>query len=210
LQEKLIFSFVMEEKFSKNIFADRDAYYMSCPEVVAEYIADRLSCFDSAVELCCAVGMTTVQLARRIRKVVGIDCDERRIEDARRNARLYGVENAADFIVGDVLDKDLLEGLSADVVVLDPDWSMEGDDKSVHVDGIDCTQPSLRDLFRLAKRHIARNIVIRVPKHFNHDMFSEFGYCELETIIWSGKPRFKVAYFFEDCKENTEIDISFD
>jgi hypothetical protein len=32
----------MKQKFSKDIIADEDAYYMSCPEKVAEHLAKQL------------------------------------------------------------------------------------------------------------------------------------------------------------------------
>ena len=63
----------MENRYSKEIKADRDAYYLSCPEVVAKHIASNLSKFNTAVELCCCVGMLSIQLAKVMDKVYAID-----------------------------------------------------------------------------------------------------------------------------------------
>lgn len=109
----------MKQKFSKSIFADQDAYYMSCPEAVGRHIANQLSRFNSAIELCCAVGMTAIQLAKKINKVIAVDINQTRINDAKQNAKLYGVEEKIEFIISDVLDHDLLKKLSAEVAVLD-------------------------------------------------------------------------------------------
>lgn len=200
----------MKQKFSKSIFTDEDAYYMSCPEVVGQHIANQLSHFSSAVELCCAVGMLAIQLSKKINKIIAVDVDQNRINDARKNATLYGVKNKIEFIVGDVLNHNLLKNLSAEVAIIDPDWSAEGTKKSVHVNNIDSTQPSMREMFNLTKRYITPNIVSRVPKNFTFDTLSVLGCCRLENILWGGRVRFKIAYFLDDISENNEADFSFD
>jgi trimethylguanosine synthase len=200
----------MQQKFSKPLSADPDAYYMSCPEVVGQHLAKQLSRFKTAVELCCAVGAAVIPLAQSMEKVTGVDISHDRVRDAKHNAELYGVEDKTDFIVGDVLDPDLLQSISAEVAILDPDWSLSGAEKSVHVDNVDDTQPSMREMFNLTKRYITPNIVIRVPKHFTFDTLSDFGCCRLENISWGGKTRFKLAYFLDDITENTEADFCFD
>ncbi|NTW22180.1 methyltransferase domain-containing protein [Candidatus Falkowbacteria bacterium] len=200
----------MEQKFLKAIQADEDAYYMSCPEVVGEHIANQLSRFNSAVELCCAVGMAVIPLARRMEKVIGVDISPDRIKDAKYNAELYGVADKIEFIVGDVLDENLLKNISAEVAILDPDWSVAGEKKSLHVDNIEDTQPSMKAMFDLTKRYITSNIVIRVPKNFTFETLSYFGCCRLENIIWGGKTRFKLAYFLDGINENSESDFYFD
>jgi 16S rRNA A1518/A1519 N6-dimethyltransferase RsmA/KsgA/DIM1 with predicted DNA glycosylase/AP lyase activity len=200
----------MKQKFSKNIFADEDAYYMSCPEVIGQHIASQLARFSSAVELCCAVGMLAVQLAQKMDKVTAVDIDQNRINDAKKNAKLYGVDNKINFIVGDVLDHNLLKNLSAEAAVLDPDWSAKGTGKSLHVNNIDDTQPSMREMFNLTKRYITPNIVFRVPKNFTFETLSDFGSCRLENILWGGRVKFKIAYFLDDISENNEADYSFD
>jgi len=109
-----------------------------------------------------------------------------------------------------VLDQNLLKNLSAEVAIIDPDWSARGAEKSTHVNNIDETQPSMREMFNLTKRYITPNIVIRVPKNFTFDTLSDFGHCRLENISWGGKIKFKIAYFLDDIRENSEADFSFD
>lgn len=200
----------MEQKFSKFIIADKDAYYMSCPEVIGQHIANQLSCYNSAIEFCCAVGMSAIQLAKKMNKVIAVDTNQDRINDAKKNAILYGVEDKIEFIIGNAVDHNLLKNLSAEVVVLDPDWSSKGTEKSVHVDSIDSTQPSMREMFNLTKRYITPNIVIRIPKNFTFDTLSDFGFCRLENISWGGKLKFKLAYFLNDITKNSEADFFFD
>jgi len=52
--------------------------------------------------------------------VIAIDIDPNKIEIARHNAGIYGVENRIEFIVGDFLQ--LAPRLVADVVFLGPPW----------------------------------------------------------------------------------------
>ena len=52
--------------------------------------------------------------------VIAIDISEEKIECARHNAHIYGVEDRIEFIVGDFLK--LAPSLKADVVFLSPPW----------------------------------------------------------------------------------------
>jgi len=200
----------MKQKFSQDIIADQDAYYMSCPEKIAKHLAKQLVNFKIAVELCTAVGITAIQLAKIMDKVYAVDIDKTRIKNAKENAKLYRVEDKIEFIVGDVLDSNLLKNLSAEVAILDPDWSATGTKKSAHVKTLDDTQPNLKKMFRLTKRFISPNIVIRIPNTFTFKTLSGFGPCKIENIIWHDKIKFKLAYFLDNIIKNSETDFFFD
>ena len=73
------------KKFSKEVYADKDAYYMSCPEPVGKHIAGNLKEFNSCVELCSAIGLLSVQLAKVIDKVYAVEIDKKRVENAVKN-----------------------------------------------------------------------------------------------------------------------------
>ena len=192
-----------QEKFSRPIKGDPDAVFMSVQEVAAEHVAKRLKNFESAVELCTAVGVMAIQLARYIPKVYGVDINSQRVEDAWTNARLYGVDKV-EFIVGDVLNETLLQSIKADVAVLDPDWSAMGTEKSSHTLDLDKMQPSLRQMMILTRKHVTPNTVARVPKMFTLDTMSEFGPHVLESIYIDGRLKFKVAYFLPGIQDSRE------
>jgi trimethylguanosine synthase len=194
----------MQDKFSKTIQGDDDALFMSVQEVAALHVAARLKKNKICVELCTAVGAMAVNVARYIPRVIGIDLDPQRIADAKKNAETYGVSERTAFIVGDVLDEQLLGSIEADVAILDPDWSAEGSEKSKHTIDIDSMQPSLRQMILLTRKHITSNIVIRVPKHFTLETLSEFGPYELESIYIDDKLTFKIAYFLAEIHTNQE------
>jgi len=200
----------MKNKFSKQVYGDVDAFYMSCPEVVGKHIANRLKNFNSCVELCSAIGLLSVQLAKVMDKVCAIEINKERIKNAVKNAKLYEVSDKVVFIEGDVLDENLLKSINVEVAILDPDWSKEGDEKEIHVNDIEKTQPSWKEIFNLTNKYITRNIVSRIPKTWNFETLKEFGPCKLENIYWGGKFRFKIAYFLEEVSENSEEDIFFE
>ena len=197
-----------ENKFSKEIYGDADGIYMSCPEVISKHLAEKLAKYKTGVELCCALGITVIQLAKKLEYVYGIDMDTERIISAKKNAQLYGVQNKTEFIQGNVLDETLLKSIQAEVAILDPDWSA-GSNKKEHVVDLEMTQPSMKDMFYKAKENITHNLVLRIPNTFTFETLSILGKCEIENIIWDNRVRFKYAFFADDIVENRETDVQF-
>lgn len=74
-------------------------------------------------DLYCGIGTISLFLARQAGKVYGVEIIPEAIEDARRNARMNGLENV-EFFVGqaeEVLPREYREnGAYADVIVVDP------------------------------------------------------------------------------------------
>ncbi len=74
-------------------------------------------------DLYCGIGTISLFLAQRAKQVYGVEIVPEAIEDARRNAKLNGIENA-EFYLGkseEVLPKKLAEeNVKADVIVVDP------------------------------------------------------------------------------------------
>jgi len=186
----------MSEKYSQPIRADKDGFYMGCPEEVGIRLASQLKGHKRAVELCCGIGALSIQLAKEIPYVVGIDMNKDRIKNARHNAKLYGVQKRTLFLFGDVLDRNLLKSLFADVAILDPDWSKNGEEKTTRVPTINDTQPSLQLLYNLTKELVTPNIIAKVPLNFTEDTLKDIGVRRLEKVYWEGRERFQFAYFF--------------
>ena len=77
---------------------------------------------ETVIDAYCGTGTITLFLARKARKVYGIEIVKPAILDARRNARDNHIKNA-EFIVGDateVMPRLYKQGIRADVVVVDP------------------------------------------------------------------------------------------
>jgi len=72
-------------------------------------------------DLFCGAGTITLPAAQRAKSVTGIEIVPEAVEDARRNARLNGIENAT-FIAGDVaaILSQALGNQKPDAIILDP------------------------------------------------------------------------------------------
>ncbi|MBO0959315.1 23S rRNA (uracil(1939)-C(5))-methyltransferase RlmD [Neobacillus sp. MM2021_6] len=81
-----------------------------------------LSGEESVIDAYCGIGTISLFLAKKARKVFGVEVVPEAIEDAKRNAELNGITNA-EFAAGEaeiVIPKWYKEGNTADVLVVDP------------------------------------------------------------------------------------------
>lgn len=77
---------------------------------------------ETVIDAYCGVGTISLFLAKKAKKVYGVEIVDEAIEDAKRNARLNGITNVH-FEAGEaekVIPKWYKEGIVADVVVVDP------------------------------------------------------------------------------------------
>ncbi|CAH1761594.1 4916_t:CDS:2 [Entrophospora sp. SA101] len=82
--------------YDEGIIMDEEGWYSVTPEVIAKQIAERCKC-DVIVDAFCGVGGNAIQFAFACKK----DIDETKIMCAKNNARIYGVEDRIEFILGD-------------------------------------------------------------------------------------------------------------
>lgn len=131
------------------------------PQAIAEHIADRLKC-DVVVDPFAGCGGNVIQLARTCKHVVAIDIDPEKIRMAQHNARIYGVADKIEWIVGDSLE--LLPRLTADAVFLSPPWGgLTYSRKHFRLDEMMIKRVSGSELFALARR-VSRNVAYYLPK----------------------------------------------
>lgn len=81
-----------------------------------------LSGSETVVDAYCGAGTISLMLARKAKKVIGIEIVEPAIENANANAARNSIDNA-EFIVGateDVLPRLIAQGMRPDVIVVDP------------------------------------------------------------------------------------------
>lgn len=197
------------KKFSKEILYDEDAYYMSSPEFVVEYLANLIKNYKVAVEVCSAIGIAVCVLAKKMDKVYGVEINPKRVEMAKYNANLYGVSGKVEFILGDALDNNLLKQIKASVAILDPDWSVDKKNPKIHSSSLFSTTPNAVELFNKVKSNITSNIVLRVSKNVSIEDLKELGVCHVHNIYYGGKIRFKYAFYLDTIKENKEISKDF-
>ena len=75
-----------------------------------------------ALDLFCGVGSITLMLARRFKKVLGIEIEPAAVENAAQNARQNGIENASFFCADALKAPEILrrQGFVPDIVIVDP------------------------------------------------------------------------------------------
>jgi len=77
---------------------------------------------DIVVDAYCGIGSISLFLAKKAKKVYGVEIVPEAVEDARRNAELNGLDNV-EFVAGkaeEVMPKWKKDGLKPDVIVVDP------------------------------------------------------------------------------------------
>ncbi|CAL4969915.1 unnamed protein product [Urochloa decumbens] len=99
---------------------DAEGWYSATPESIAATQAARAAPGDRVVDAFSGCGGNAIQFAARGCRVVAVEIDPRKAELAAHNARIYGVQDRIQFLVGDFYR--LAPFLKADVVFLSPPW----------------------------------------------------------------------------------------
>src|SRR5574341_2249304 len=106
-------------KFTKPVFADKGGMQLATPEIVARYIAKRLKT-DIIADLGCGIGGQVIFFAKECRRGYAVERNPERLEYARKNCEVYGVNNV-EFILGDALSGVVRERVNdADIIFSDP------------------------------------------------------------------------------------------
>ncbi|CAO3614132.1 unnamed protein product [Mucor hiemalis] len=106
-------------KFDEGVLMDREGWFSVTPEKIARHIAERCQS-DVVIDAFCGCGGNSIQFALTCERVIAIDLDPVKLHCARENAKIYGVEDRIEFILGDFFE--LAPSLKADVVFLSPPW----------------------------------------------------------------------------------------
>ncbi|XP_006562905.1 trimethylguanosine synthase isoform X2 [Apis mellifera] len=149
-------------KFDQGIKLDRESWFSVTPEKIAEHIAERCKC-DTIIDAFCGAGGNAIQFAFTCERVLAIDIDPVKIELARNNARIYGVDDRIEFIVGDFFT--LASKLIADVVFLSPPWGGPGYAKNETFDLNNIMHPiGGENLFNIARK-ITDHVAYFLPRN---------------------------------------------
>ncbi|XP_050381879.1 uncharacterized protein LOC126798853 isoform X2 [Argentina anserina] len=107
-------------KYDEGIKMDEQGWYSVTPEQIAITQAKRCPNPTVVIDCFAGVGGNAIQFALLCCHVVAIEIDPVKVDMAINNARIYGVEDYIDFIVGDFFQ--LAPSLKGDVVFLAPPW----------------------------------------------------------------------------------------
>lgn len=106
-------------RFDEWIQIDEVWLYSVRPEALSMETANMIK-WDVILDAFWCVWGSAIGFARTGKKAICVELDETRLEMAKNNARVYGVEDKITFIHGDIFD--VLPELTFDTVYFDPPW----------------------------------------------------------------------------------------
>jgi RNA cap guanine-N2 methyltransferase len=179
---------IRSPKFSKPVFTCGEGVRFATPEVVGRYRAGRLKCSVLA-DISCGIGGQAVCFAKECGSVYGIDIDGERLECARRNAGVYGMDNIT-FIEGDALSPQVVEQVAdadADVIFSDPARPAEEDVRQT-----DSLRPGIPMVME-AYRDVTSSFAFEAPPQMPPERI-DFD-CEREYLSVDGQLNRLTLYF---------------
>lgn len=159
-------------RFDDGILMDDESWYSVTPENIARHIAERsLKALGDGYHLIvdgfCGVGGNLIQFAcysPHVR-VIGVDNNKQRIEMAKHNAKIYGVQHQCDFILGDFMDiMQTLQCQRIDAVFLSPPWGGV-DYQNIAKYSLDSMTPNGYEVVDLCRKYITDNIAFLMPRN---------------------------------------------
>ncbi|KAG0239997.1 Trimethylguanosine synthase [Actinomortierella wolfii] len=182
--------------YDEGIHMDKEGWYSVTPEKIASHIAERCAC-DVIIDAFCGVGGNAIQFALTCHRVIAIDIDPVRLECAKHNARIYGVEDRIEFILGDYMT--LIPRLKADVVFLSPPWG--GPKYSERAFDIKQDIPMDGEhLFRETQK-ITPHIAYYLPRNSDPEQIGRLAgegqTCEINKNVLNGACKAWTVYFGE-------------
>ncbi|XP_018566583.1 uncharacterized protein LOC108907402 isoform X2 [Anoplophora glabripennis] len=194
--------FSLFSKFDRGIKLDEESWYSVTPEQVAKHAAERCRC-NVIVDAFCGAGGNAIQFALTCNQVIAIDIDPKKIELAQNNAKVYGVADKIQFIVGDFFQ--LADSLKADKVFLSPPWGGPTYLNQPMYELEEMLQPVPLSQLLAAARKISLNLAVFLPKNSNtYALVHEAGVggrVEIEQDFLNKKLVAVTAYYNDLIKE---------
>ncbi len=179
-------------KFDEGIQTDIEGLYSVGPEDIADKNAIKTGA-KIVVDGFCGIGGNTIGFAKHADHVYAIEIDHNRIEMAKNNLKVYGLEDKVTFIEGDYFKEAPL--IQADAVFIAPPWG--GPDYSQKERfTLEDFSPSGKDILDLAFKHFSK-VVLQIPKNFDLSELDQFGKeYTVENEMYEDNIMFKTVYFF--------------
>ncbi len=159
-----------------------DAYglFAITPRAFSRPIIERIQ-GDRIVDACCSVGGMSIALAEAGKHVVAIELNPHRLQLARDNAAMCGVNECIEFIEGDVLEA--LPTLTADTIFFDGQWNTVHQETHERFSLADFTPNGVQ--FLKMAFGVTDAVVFRAPAHFDFHELAQFRrpYHKEATIV---------------------------
>ncbi len=173
-------------KFSKPIVSNKEGLQLSTPEIVAKYIARRLKT-DIIADLGCGIGGQVIFFAKECRKVYAVERDAQKLEYARENCRLYGIDNV-EFILGDALSPEIKAKVSdADIIFSDPARPLSEKERT-----LDNLEPPITEIIKIYS-DVTPDLAFHAPPQMPPERIVLD--CEREYLSLNGQLNRLTLYF---------------
>jgi len=179
-------SIIKKRGFPIWIKGDKLTLYISNYQSTTEYLAKRIGDKEKIIcELCCGVGITLKELARTFKYVIGVDYNKKVVANCRENAKVFGVSDKTEIILGNISNSKLFKKIRADIVIYDiPYWNIGLTENT----GLEQNNPNLKRLVDDIKKLITKDIIICAPPYYTYtEAKKDFGRCECESIFINNK-----------------------
>ncbi|KAL8513874.1 hypothetical protein ACS0TY_013116 [Phlomoides rotata] len=193
-QRYLLFS-----RFGEGIKMDEEGWFSVTPEPIAKHHAARCG-HGAIVDFFTGVGGNAIQFAKWSKHVIAIDIDPTKIEYARHNAAIYGVDDRIDFMNGDSFS--LAPKLKADTVFMSPPWGGPAYSKVKKFDINTMLKPREGQFLFDAGKRIASKMVMFLPRNVDINQLAELSLSatppwslEVERNFLNGRLKAVTAYF---------------
>ncbi|XP_072947210.1 uncharacterized protein Tgs1 [Epargyreus clarus] len=185
-------------RFDEGIKLDLESWFSVTPENVAWHIANKCL-YEVVVDGFCGAGGNTIQFARTCGRVIAIDIDPAKIELAKHNASVYGVEDRIEFIVGDFFE--LVHKVKADMVFLSPPWGGPKYSSNKVYDIETMLEPKPASELMKAAQIITNNVAMYLPRNTRSDQILSIaqevgGSVEIEQSFLDKRFVAITAYFY--------------
>ncbi|KAK4267672.1 hypothetical protein QN277_024424 [Acacia crassicarpa] len=186
-------------KYDQGIQMDEEGWFSVTPEEIAIKHAERCTDHQVVIDSFCGVGGNAIQFARKGCHVIAIDIDPAKVAMAMNNAKVYGVKEYIDFIVGDFFA--LAPSLKGDIVFLSPPWGGPSY-KDIQIFTLELLKPTDGyALFQVAQA-ITPNIIMFLPRNINLAQVPELAWLsspplelEVESNYVQNHPKGVTLYF---------------
>ena len=180
---------------------DEEGWFSITPERIAHHIAERSRC-NVVVDLFVGCGGNAIQFALASHYVLAIDLDPTKLALARHNARIYGVVDRIEFILGDALTLLPRLGALANILFLSPPWGgpeyasapMYSLDQIQLKGGVGGKEMMRRVL------EVCPNVCVLLPRNVDLRELAEVGggrKCEVEENVLNYKLKTITVYYGE-------------
>ncbi|KAJ6826042.1 trimethylguanosine synthase-like isoform X1 [Iris pallida] len=166
--------------YDSGIKMDDEGWFSVTPEPIAAVQASRAAAASPAgeaalvIDCFSGVGGNSIQFAAtKSCRVIAIEIDPRKVELAVNNAKVYGVEDRIDFVIGDFFQ--LASFLRADVAFLAPPWGGPSYNK-VENFTLDMLRPKDGYSIFQAAQKITPNVILFLPRNMDRNQVGELSW----------------------------------